>query len=168
MRLRATIGAIAALAVCLLFAGGGAASAQASATCTWGGTPAAPTGVFTASPGVTNIPSTEPIDFTATGYLGGDCNGRMAFTGVIAPGATCSDGIFAGTVTGLPGVVRFEGFDLAGIAPSRLYDRNGNIVGSENAQLLTVDNAPFSDCGTTEGFTRGNFSSVIELFGGRY
>jgi hypothetical protein len=164
MRLRAIIGAIAALAACLVCAGGGAAAAEASATCTWGGTPAAPSGVFTMSPGVTNIPSTEPIDFTATGHLGGDCSGRMAFTGVIAPGATCSGSVFGGTVTGLPGVVRFEGFALSTIAPSRLYDRDGNIVGSENAQLLTVDDAPFSDCGTTEGFTRGTFSSVIELF----
>jgi len=72
------------------------------------------------------------------------------------------------TATGLPGVVRFEGFDAAGIAPSRLYDRAGNVVGSENAQLLTLDNAPFTDCGTAEGFTQGNFSSVIELFGDRW
>jgi hypothetical protein len=48
-------------------------------------------------------------------------------------------------------------------APSRLYDKGGNIVGSENAQLLTLDNAPFSDCGVG-GFTEGTFSSVIELF----
>jgi hypothetical protein len=56
----------------------------------------------------------------------------------------------------------------AQIAPSRLYDRAGNLVGSENAQLLTVDNAPFMDCGTAEGFTRGTFSSVIEPFGDRW
>jgi hypothetical protein len=112
-----------------------------------------------------------PIDFKATGPLGGDCSGHLVFTGVIEPGATCSEGIFAGTATGLPGVVRFEGFDLAGIAPSRLYDRAGNLVGSENAQLLTVDNAPFTDCGPPpggDGFTEGNFSSVIELFGDRW
>jgi hypothetical protein len=165
------IGVLAATAASLVWATGGAASAQAAATCTWGGTPAAPTGTFTASPGLTNVPSAGPVDFKATGALGGDCNGYMVFTGVLAPGATCSEGIFGGTVTGLPGVVRFEGFDLAGIAPSRLYDRAGNLAGSENAQLLTVDNAPFSDCGPPpggDGFTEGNFSSVIELFGDRW
>lgn len=107
--------------------------------------------------------SRGPVDFTAVGRLGGACSGRMTFFGTLAPGATCSEGTFAGTVKGLPGVVRFEGFDAAGVAPSRLYDRGGNIVGSENAQLLTLDNAPFRDCGM-EGFTQGNFSSVIELF----
>lgn len=165
LKLRAVIVALAALAAWIVLAAASAVPAQASATCTWGGTPLAPTGIFTASPGVTNTPSPGPIDFKATGKLAGDCSGRMVFTGVIGPGATCSEGIFDGTVTGLPGVVRFEGFDLSGLAPSRLYDRAGNLVGSENAQLLTIDNAPFSACGTPEGFTRGTFSSVIELFG---
>jgi hypothetical protein len=31
------------------------------------------------------------------------------------------------------------------------------------AQLLTLDNVPFTECGA-EGFTQGTFSSVIELF----
>lgn len=168
MKFRAMIGAVAAAGACLLWAGGGAVSAQAATTCTWGGTPAAPTGVFTASPGLTNVPSSGPVDFTATGPLAGGCSGRLAFFGRLDPGATCSEGTFAGTVKGLPGVVRFEGFDLTGVAPSRLYDRAGNLVGSENAQLLTTDNAPFTDCGTPEGFTEGTFSSVIELFGDRW
>jgi hypothetical protein len=164
VRLRAVVAVAAAAFACLAWVGGAATSAQASTTCTWGGTPAAPTGIFTVSPGLTNIPSAGPSDFTATGHLAGSCSGYMTFRGRIDAGATCSDGIFAGTVTGLPGVVRFEGFDLTGVAPSRLYDRSGNLVGSENAQLLTTDNAPFSACGTPEGFTRGTFSSVIELF----
>jgi hypothetical protein len=112
---------------------------------------------------LTNLPSTGPIDFTAVGKLDGDCTGKMTFFGTLDPGATCSEGTFAGTVKGLPGVVGFEGFDSVGIAPSRLYDRDGQIVGSENAQLLTLDNAPFTECGA-EGFTQGTFSSVIELF----
>ena len=166
--LRAAIGVMAVAAAALVWFGGDVPSAQAATTCTWGGSPAAPTGIFTVSPPLTNIPSTGPIDFTATGPLAGDCSGRLAFDGRLEPGATCSDGVFAGTTKGLPGVVRFEGFDVTGIAPSRLYDRDGNIVGSENAQLLTVDNAPFTDCGSAEGFTSGNFSSVIELFGDRW
>jgi hypothetical protein len=148
---------------CLALAAGGAGSAQAAATCTWGGTPVEPTGIFSVSTPLTNLPSTGPVDFTAVGRLDGACSGRMTFFGTLAPGATCSEGTFAGTVKGLPGVVRFEGFDSVGIAPSRLYDKDGNIVGSENAQLLTLDNAPFTECGA-EGFTRGNFSSVIALF----
>jgi hypothetical protein len=168
MRFRAVIGVAAIAAVCVPWAAGGAASAQAAATCTWGGTPADPTGTFTISPGITNIPSPGPLDFNAYGPLGGDCSGHMTFTGQINAGATCSEGTFEGTVTGLPGVVGFAGFDAAGIAPSRLYDRAGNVEGSENAQLLTVDNAPFTDCSTAQGFTRGNFSSVIELFGDRW
>src|SRR4051794_22531256 len=109
------IGAGVVLAVCVAWAAGGAASAQASATCTWGGTPAAPTGIFTATPGLTNLPSSGAVDFTATGPLAGDCSGRMGFTGVLQPGATCADGIFSGTVKGLPGVVRFEGFNASGV-----------------------------------------------------
>ena len=157
----AIIGAVAGLT----FAAGGAGTAQAAATatCTWGGTPAAPTGVFTVSSPLTNVPSAAPIDFTAIGKLSDEYTKRMTFFGTLDPGATCSDGTFAGTVKGLPGVVRFEGFDSVGIAPSRLYDKDGTIVGSENAQLLTLDNAPFSECGA-EGFTQGTFSSVIELF----
>ena len=123
IRFRAMIGVVAMAGACLLWAAGAATSAQASTTCTWGGTPAVPTGIFTVSPGLTNLPSSGPSDFTATGHLAGACSGYMTFRGVIGAGATCSDGIFSGTVSGLPGVVRFEGFDLTGIVPSRLYDR---------------------------------------------
>jgi hypothetical protein len=162
------IGAMAVAAASLALAGWGAAPVHAATTCTWGGTPAAPTGVLTNSPGLTNTPSMGPVDFTATGPLAGGCSGRMTFFGQLDAGATCALGTFAGTVKGLPGVVRFAGFNAAGIAPSRLYDRAGNLVGSENAQLLTVENAPFTDCGTSEGLTRVSFSSVMELFGDRW
>ena len=160
---RLTVALIGAAATCAALASGGVTSAHAASTCTWGGTPVEPTGIFTVSTPLTNLPSAGPIDFTAVGQLGGDCTGRMSFFGTLDAGATCADGTFAGTVKGLPGVVRFAGVNTAGIVPSRLYDRNGNIVGSENAQLLTLDNAPFTDCGV-EGFIQGNFSSVIELF----
>jgi hypothetical protein len=167
MRLRATIALMTVVATSVVLAGGAAAPAAAAATCLWGGTPVEPTGIFSVDPPLTNIPSSGPVEFTATGALAGDCNGYVTFKGTLEPGATCSEGVFGGTVKGLPGVVRFEGFDITGIAPSRLYDRDRNLVGSENAQLLTVDNAPFTECGM-EGFTKGNFSSVIELFGDRW
>jgi hypothetical protein len=160
---RATIGLVVIAAACMTLTAGGAGSAQAAATCTWGGTPAEPTGIFSVSTPLTNLPAAGPIDFTAVGRLGGACGGRMTFFGTLDPGATCAEGTFAGTVKGLAGVVTFAGVNSGGVVPSRLYDKDGQIVGSENAQLLTLDNAPFTDCGA-EGFTQGNFSSVIELF----
>jgi hypothetical protein len=75
----------------------------------------------------------------------------------IAPGSA------QGSARGLPGVARFAGVSAAGIAPARLYDRAGRVVGSENAQFLTGTNV--MDCNTPAGLTRNHFSSVIELFG---
>jgi hypothetical protein len=162
MRFRAMMGVV-AVAVSLVAAAGGAASAQAAMTCTWGGTPAAPTGWTTNSPGLTNFPSPVPVKFYATGVLAGDagCDGKFTFTGQVDAGSTCGLVSFHGAAKGLPGVVRFAGVSALGLAPARLYDRAGDIVGSENAQFL--NNAPFTDCDTPQGFTEGTFSSVIEL-----
>ncbi len=171
MRLRAMIGILAVAAAFMALAAGSAASAQADVTCTWGGTAAEPTGWVTMSPGVTNTPSTGPLDFTATGDLAGDagCTGQFTFIGQMDAGATCAFSTFQGAAKGLPGVRRFAGVGPVGILPARLYDKYGNLVGSENAQVDTLANAPnFPNCNTTEGFTEGNFSSVIELFGDRW
>jgi hypothetical protein len=171
MRFRATIGVLATTGALMALAAGGAASAQAAATCTWGGTPVEPTGWVTMSPRVTNTPSTGPIEFTATGELAGDrgCTGQFTFVGQMNTGATCAFSTFQGTAKGLPGVRRFAGAAPVGILPARLYDKDGNIVGSENAQVDTLANAPnFPNCNTPEGFSEGNFSSVIELFGDRW
>jgi hypothetical protein len=158
-----------ALAAC---AGWGATAAQATTTCTWGGTPLEPTGTFVyPGQGVTNIPSTEPLPFKAAGPLGGGCSGKLTFSGVSDPGSTCAFGTFKATARGLPGVVRAEGADFGGLVPARLYDRAGNVVGSENPQLLTdatnESDPAFTRCGTAEGFKGGAFSSVIELFGSK-
>lgn len=165
MRLRAIIGAAAIAAV--LMAAGGASTAQAAATCTWAGTPDAPTGTFTVNPGLTDIPSPGPLKFMATGELGGQCSGNMTFVGQLDAGATCAFAEFEGTVKGLSGVARFWGKGSL-LVPSVLYDRAGNVVGSENAQILTETNFQHTaDCTTPEGFTGGwpaMFSSVIELF----
>src|SRR4051794_41221025 len=58
-------------------------AARASTTCTWGGTPAAPTGVTTQHPGITNDPSPVRMKFTATGGLAGGpgCGGRVGVSG---------------------------------------------------------------------------------------
>lgn len=171
LKFRTTIGVLTTAALVAL-AAGGAASARAATTCTWGGTPAAPTGRVVMTPGATNTPSIGPIDFTATGLLAGGagCNGQQfTFHGQMDAGATCAFSTFEGDAMGLPDVKRFAGAAPVGILPARLYDKDGNVVGSENAQVDTLANAPsFPNCNTPEGFTGGSFSSVIELFGDRW
>jgi hypothetical protein len=170
MRFRKTIAAV-ALATGLLAvpAGAGAASAQGSTSCTWAGTPAAPTGTFTIAPGVTNLPSEGPLAFKAVGELagGGDCHGKMTFEGQLDAGATCPFSTFEGRVIGLPGVARFLGRGSL-LVPSLLYDKAGRLVGVENAEILTEANSSHNtDCTTSTGFTGGwpgMFSSVVELF----
>jgi hypothetical protein len=169
-KFRAKFGVLAFSAIFAAFSAGGATSAQAATTCTWGGTPIAPTGHVVMTPGATNTPSIGPIDFTATGSLAGDagCNGQLTFHGQMDTGATCALSTFEGDAIGLPGVRRFAGVAPVGILPARLYDKDGSIVGSENAQVVTLANAPnFPNCNTPEGFSEGTFSSVIELFGDR-
>src|SRR3989475_13089447 len=91
MRPRAIIAATAIAAASLVAGGWGAASAQANATCTWGGTPAEPTGkVYYTGQGITNTPSTEPLPFVATGPLAGGCSGTLHYRGDPRSGATCS------------------------------------------------------------------------------
>jgi hypothetical protein len=134
--------------------------------CTWGGTPAAPTGTFTIKPGLTNIPSAGPLQFNVTGRLSGGagCGGRFSFDGQVDAGSTCSFNVLEGVARGLPGVARFAGHGVGPFGPSLLYDAAGQVVGSEDADVATQANAPrFTDCGTPAGFTGGTFSSVIEL-----
>src|SRR5213078_3854731 len=73
MTMRSTVFALvtATTAICFFGVAGSASAGQGETVCTWGGTPAAPTGVATFSPGITNTPSTGPIQFTATGVLAG-------------------------------------------------------------------------------------------------
>jgi hypothetical protein len=164
MRFRTLLGVMAVAAVSIVSAGGEAASAQAATTCTWGGTPAAPTGTTTNRPGLTNFPAPGPLRFYATGDLAGDpgCTGKLTFIGEMAAGSTCGLITFEASAIGVPDVVRVAGVSAFGFAPARLYDKEGNVVGSENAQFF--NNAPFTACNTPEGFTEGTFTSVIELF----
>jgi len=78
-------------------------------------------------------------------------------------GSTCGLVTFHGRARGLPGVARFAGVSVGGFAPARLYDEDGNVVGSENAQFLT--GADIADCNTPEGMTGNHFSSVVTLTG---
>ena len=175
MRVRA-VGAAIAISVCLPVAGpaqaeGGATEATtAGTTCTWGGTPAAPTGTFTLSPGLTNTPAPRPLAFEATGVLGGDpaCHGTFRFTGQFDAGSTCPLISFEGIAKGLPSVRYFQGKDSVlgtGLPPTELFDQHHGLLGYESAQVLTVANAPsFTDCNSPAGLRGGTFSSVIYLF----
>jgi hypothetical protein len=160
---------LAAIAVALAaLAAGGAAPARAATTCTWAGTPVAPTGWFTVDPGTTALPMPEPGKFVATGPLAGDdprCQGEMKFVGQVDAGSTCAFASFEGVVKGLPGVARFWGKGSL-LVPSNLYDNDGNLVGIENANIVTDYNRSQADaCTTPEGFTGpANFSSGVELY----
>jgi len=156
----ATAIAGASLALC----GFGASAAQASTTCTWGGTPAEPTGTLEFSPGITNTPASEPGRLIATGPLGGGCSGTLTFKG--SAGGTCAYGFGEGTARGLPGVARWKAEVFAGLAPALLYNSRGEVVGSENGQFVTNvagEEDPLIACNSPEGLKRGKFSSVIEL-----
>src|SRR5436309_2489310 len=168
MRSRTILTTITLAATSLALSSLGAPPASATTICTWAGTAAEPTGTFTIDPGVTSVPSAGPLKFHATGSLRGECSGTMTFTGQLDAGATCAFSEFEGAVKGLPGVVRFWGKGSL-LVPSLLYDRAGNIVGEENAQIITEANSSHTaDCATNpEGFTGGwpgMFSSALELF----
>src|SRR5437879_10669346 len=142
MRQRATIAAATAIATTsLALAGPGTSAAQASTTCTWGGTPAAPTGTFTISPGVTtSVPLDAPARFYVTGELAGDpgCTGTLTYIGQIDAGGTCSFATFEGEAAGIPGITHVAGVGVGPFGPARLYDKDGKIVASENADVNTV------------------------------
>jgi hypothetical protein len=145
-----------------------ATSAASQAVCGWGGTPAAPTGSFHLTPGLTNTPATGPLHLTATGELAGNgpCHGTLTFDGVMKPGSTCAAQEFEGRVRGLPGVVRFWGRGVTGLVHEFLYDRNGNVVGADQPQAFTTTDVPqIPECNSTKGLTDLNFSAVVELFG---
>jgi hypothetical protein len=166
MRLRlSTIFGVAVVVAALGPSGAGTASAQR--TCTWGGTPLAPTGQNRNYQGISNTPSTHPIRFHATGPLAGDCKGTFVFDGVMDTGATCGYITFHGRARGIRGVARFAGVAVGGLGPARLYDRDGDVVGSENAQFL-ADRNVVRDCNSSQGVMRNAFSSGIALWRGEH
>ena len=173
MRFRRVTVTLAALAVSLVpMASSHAASEGGARFCTWGGTLANPTGRVTITPGVTNIPSTEPLNLFATGELtgGGRCTGTMTFRGIVEAGGSCPYLVFKGKVQGVPGIASFYGPGALGVVHEFLYDKDGNVVGSDQPQVFTVENStdpdasPVSACRSPEGFTGGAFSSTVELY----
>jgi hypothetical protein len=101
--------------------------------------------------------------------MAGGCRGTLTYRGYQGTGSTCAFGPFEARVKGLPGVVRAAGDNVVGLVPALLYDTHGNVVGSENPQVITSateeQNLGFTNCNSPGGFKEGNFSSVIELFG---
>jgi hypothetical protein len=136
----------------------------AGTTCTWGGTADMPTGTFIVHPGLTNTASTKPDRFKATGTLAGDagCSGTLTYVGKLDAGGTCASNTFHGVAKGLPGLRTFLGHGLVSFGPAQIFDKQGNVVASENTSLNTTDNAAHvTDCNTARGFRGGNFHSVI-------
>jgi hypothetical protein len=173
MRRNTRVAVLAAASAVLAMALGslGSASAQsATRLCTWGGTPANPTGIVTFDPGFTNTLSAAPIAVYASGPLeGSGCHGTMIFDGIAQSGASCLSGaIFEGPVYGVPGVTRLFGPGFGPQVQEFLYDRQGNIVGADQPNVKVEGNgAPNSnslDCNTPEGFRRAPFSSTVELY----
>ena len=167
MGIRAVMAAT--VAVVALLPSGGQAATEASTICTWGGTPESTTGTLSIKPGLTVTPAEEDLKFFATGELAGGpgCSGEMTFDGVIKAGSTCGWQIFEGKVKGVPGVESFYGPGAATLVYELLYDKDGNVVGMDQPQVLTGTGkgSEATDCNTEEGFTDGNFSSVVEFFG---
>jgi hypothetical protein len=170
MRLRMAIAGMALIGI--LASGGasvpsaGASSGSGSTFCTWGGTPAAPTGYVTLTPGIRQfVPASEPLKLYVSGELAGGagCEGKMVFKGVAEAGATCGEVIFDGKVYGVPGVDHFYGPGIGGVVYENLYDREGRIVGAD--QPLVLSPSAVQDCQTPEGFTHGAFSSTVEFYG---
>jgi hypothetical protein len=168
MRFRAVlVGAALVMGVLVIAGGSSPAEAEkpgppsAGTICTWGGTAAAPTGTFTITPGLTaTTPLTTPARFYVTGDLGGGCQGTLTYVGQIDAGGTCSFTTFEGKARGIPTVTNFVGVGVGPFGPARLYDRDGHVIASENANVVTTDNNA-SDCATPDGFEGGNFSSTI-------
>jgi hypothetical protein len=166
----ALVGASIVVAAAIFALGsGGVHAASGTRLCTWGGTPANPTGVVTLDPGATNTPSSGPSKLHAWGPLEGDgCQGTMTFQGIAKAGSGCRFSTFEGRVEGLPGVTRFDGAGSGPFVSEYLYDSDGNVVGADQPVLKAFGAGDrFSDgldCNTPEGFTRGQFSATVELY----
>src|SRR5688500_8935317 len=158
LRFRAMIGAGACAVAGALALAGGVTSAQAATRCTWGGTPANPTGTISFNPGLTQFPAPFALKFKAVGVVegGGPCHGQtVIFDGQADAGSSCGGGVgFGGRVIGLPGVGWLGGRGVGPVVRELLYDKNGNLVGSDQAIVQPPPDDPtFNACNTPQGFT---------------
>ncbi len=171
LRFRTMIGASACAVAGALALAGGVTSAQAATRCTWGGTPANPTGTISFNPGLTQFPAPFALKFKAVGVVegGGPCHGQtVIFDGQADAGSSCGGGVgFEGRVIGLPGVAWLWGRGVGPVVRELLYDKNGNLVGSDQAIVQPPPDDPtFSACNTPQGFTGkgARFSGEFDLF----
>ena len=171
VKFRAMVGASACAVASALALAGGVTSAQAATRCTWGGTPANPTGTISSDPGLTQIPAPFALKFKAVGVVegGGPCHGQtVIFDGQEDAGSSCSGGVgFEGRVIGLPGVAWLWGRGALNLVRELDYDKNGNLVGSDQAIIQPPEDDPtFSACNTPQGFTGAGarFSGEWDLF----
>jgi hypothetical protein len=170
VRPRTMIGASACAIASAFAMSGGVTSAQAATTCTWGGTPANPTGTIEfLRQGLTNTPSPFALPFRAAGVVegGGPCHGQtVTFEGQFDAGSSCAAATSQGLITGFPDVLVDKGVGIANTVAARLYDRNGNLVGSYQVIAQGPKNDPlFTACNTPQGAKTGFFSATLELSG---
>ena len=152
------LGASACAGASVLALAAGAAPAQAATRCTWGGTPDNPTGTISMDPGLTDFPAPFALKFKAVGVVegGGPCHGQtVIFDGQADAGSSCPGGVgFEGRVIGLPGVAWLWGRGAGNVVRELNYDKNGNLVGSDQAIVQPPKDDPtFSACNTPQGFT---------------
>jgi hypothetical protein len=169
VRFRTMICAGACAAASALALAGGAVSAQAATRCTWGGTPDNPTGRIYFDPGLTNTPAPFALKFRATGVVegGGPCHGQtVTFDGQADAGSSCAGGVsFEGRVIGLPGVAWLWGKAIGTVVRELDYDKNGNLVGSDQAIVQPPKDDPlFLACNSPQGFKTALFSGEFDLF----
>jgi hypothetical protein len=171
VKFRAMVGACACAVASALVLAGSVTSAQAATRCTWGGTPANPTGNIAFDPGLTQIPAPFALKFKAVGVVegGGPCHGQtVIFDGQADAGSSCTGGVgFEGRVIGLPGVAWLWGRGALNLVRELDYDANGNLVGSDQAIIQPPEDDPtFSACNTPQGFTGkgARFSGEWDLF----
>ena len=171
VKFRAMVGASACAVAGALVLAGGVTSAQAEARCTWGGTPANPTGTIAFDPGLTQNPAPFALKFKAVGVVegGGPCHGQtVVFDGQADAGSSCTGGVgFEGRVIGLPGVAWLWGRGALNLVRELDYDKDGNLVGSDQAIIQPpTDDPTFSACNTPQGFTGqdARFSGEWDLF----
>lgn len=170
VKFRAMVGASACAVASALVLAGGVTSAQAATRCTWGGTPANPTGTIAFDPGLTQSPAPFALKFKAVGVVegGGPCHGQtVIFDGQADAGSSCFGGVgFEGRIIGLPGVAWVWGRGVLNLVRELAYDANGNLVGSDQAIAIGPKDDPlFTACGSPQGFRDGYFSGEWDLSG---
>lgn len=143
-------------------------TSAAADVCTWGGTPAEPTGEFwIESPGLANsFPAARPLAFWAQAPLAGAgarCTGTLRIEGFIMPGSLCRLFEIYGTVEGVNGLAWFSDYGGA-YSRARFYDAAGNLVGFYGANVIDQGFPAVLSACNGAGYTGGTYNATVELF----